>query len=295
MSSAVSFESDSPPATAPSASSVESVLESGLSQVVAGFEILDRTLEIAERTHVHLVGVDREGALVLVLLAPGDGETAPVRALEALDFVERSQEPLLRHLARTEPAAVRLDATRPARIVVVADLFSDRTRRRLNPLAGLGVEAYELRTLRSQGRQSTFLNTVVGPRVANRESVAATSAEPGSGRLAETLRRRLIGLDDRVEMVRSEGGFAYAVEGNPVAFLDLGGAAGPHGRVPEGPVRRLESPASLDDFVAEIVEAYVQRERLAEEPISPFGRGAGSDFHGASTFGATNGVGPGGW
>lgn len=263
--------------------SIEAVLESGLAQVVPGFELLDRTLEIADRTHVHLVGVDRAGALVLVALAPGDGETAPVRALESMEFVERNREPLLRHLRACSPEAARLDGALPTRYLVVADLFSERTRRRLSPLVSLGLEAYELKSLRSQGRQTTFLDRVVGRVRESTDSSAPVEIGPEHTRLAELLRRRLSGLDERVEGQRTHRGIAYRIESDTVAEVDLPAGSSASGRVPGGPSRLLENASAVDDFVAEIVDSYLRR-NIPEEQ--------GADF---AAGGSPNSSGPNGW
>ncbi len=264
--------------------SIEAVLEFGLAQVVPGFELLDRTLEIADRTHVHLVGVDRAGALVLVALAPGDGETAPVRALESMEFVERNREPLLRHLRACSSQAARLDGALATRYLVVADLFSERTRRRLSPLVSLGVEAYELKSLRSQGRQTTFLDRVVGPvRESTTSSMSPVEIGPEHTRLAELLRRRLSGLDERVEGQRTHRGIAYRIENEPVAEVDLPAGSPGSGRVPGGPSRLLDSASAVDDFVAEIVDSYLRR-NTPEDPGAEFAKG-----------GFQSGAGPNGW
>lgn len=295
MSTAVSLDTDPsgnqagfPSATNSGAASVESVLESGLAQVVPGFELLDRTLEIADRTHVHLVGIDRAGALVLVALAPGDGETAPVRALEAMEFVDRNREPLLRHLKACSPAAARLDGALQTRYLVVADLFSERTRRRLEPLQALGVEAYELKSLRSQGHKTAFLHSVLG----RGAKAPAPISELSSGhlRLTELLRRRLAGLDERVESERTHAGVVYRVESETVAELDLQAGRTPSGRTPGGPARPLDSASAVDDFVAEIVETYLRHRDSADSNADDL-----AGLFEPAVGGASNGAGLGNW
>ena len=254
------------PAT-PVASTVESELEAGLALAVPGFEVLDRTLEIGDRSHVHLVGADRQGRLVLVVLAPGDGESAPMRALEALEFASRTGVAMQRHLAHA-----RLDPTAAARVVLVADLFNERTLRRLRPLVALGVEAYELRTLRSQARQTSFLHPVLGGETAPMPERELDGLGSDHAHLAEELRSRLARLDERIEMVRGKQGVSFRVEGGIVAELDLVPGRMASGRVPGGMPRTLDGARSQEEFVGEVVDAYLRsRGSVGAPQMAPSG------------------------
>ena len=260
MSTATNNESETPVAA-----SVESVLESGLALVVPGFEILDRTLEIGDRSHVHLVGVDRQGRMVLVVLAPGDGESAPLRALEALEFASRTGDALQRHLTHA-----RLDPSATPRVVLVADLYNERTVRRLRPLAHLGVEAYELRVLRSQSRQTNFLHPVLAPDPTPPRGREYEGLSPDQSRLAEELRGRLARLDERVELATTPSGVAYRIEGRTVAELELTPGRATTGKVPGGMPRTLDGPRAQEEFVGEVVDAYLRSRGTAATAHVPF-------------------------
>lgn len=153
----------------PVESAAELALASSLAEAIPGFELLDRGLDLSERAHVHFLGLDRAGGLVLVLVVAGDGEGTPLKALDVLLFLRQQSAALLRHGAHP-----RLSSEAAPRLVLLGERFTARTLERLEPLVALGLEAFELRHLSSQSRQSSYLQRVVG------QAPAAPSAAPGN-------------------------------------------------------------------------------------------------------------------
>ncbi len=257
-------------ASAPNAGALgpggEAALEASLAQAIRGFELVDQALELGRGQHAHLLGVDAEGSLVLVLLVAGDAETAPLRALDALRYGTRHGEAIVRHLnhARLLPDA-------GLRVALVAEAFDETALERLRPLEGAGVEAYALRTIRSRGQESSYLEPVVGGGRASFSAVPkASSVEELLGSLgsrqrevAGEVRARLERLDERLALSAESGSMVWRREGEELAVLEFEGEhlsrGSAPGRSPGRSPRTLDSERELELFVDDVVAEYLRR------------------------------------
>lgn len=242
--------------------SAERALAASLAEAIPGFELLDTALDLSERTHVHFLGADPRGRLVLVLVVAGDGESTPLRALDALAFLSLQGAALRRHLG-----SPKLRAEAPARVVLLGERFSERTLERLEPLVALGVEAFELRHLASRARQSSFLLRVAGPA----QPAAAAAAAPdvrseqapltrAQSNLLSEVSERLERLDERIEQRAEPRGASFFLAGQRLAQLEALGEGPLRASVNGGGPRLLRDAHEVEQFLDEAVSEYLRRQ-----------------------------------
>lgn len=240
--------------------SAERALAASLAEAIPGFELLDTALDLSERTHVHFLGADPRGRLVLVLVVAGDGESTPLRALDALAFLSLQGAALRRHLA-----SPKLRAEAPARVVLLGERFSERTLERLEPLVALGVEAFELRHLASRARQSSFLLRVAGPAQPAAAPVpdARTEQAPltrAQSNLLSEVSERLERLDERIEQRAEPRGASFFLAGQRLAQLEALGEGPLRASVNGGGPRLLRDAHEVEQFLDEAVSEYLRRQ-----------------------------------
>jgi hypothetical protein len=238
----------------------ERALAASLAEAIPGFELLDTALDLSERTHVHFLGADPRGRLVLVLVVAGDGESTPLRALDALGFLTLQGAALRRHLA-----SPKLRAEAPARVVLLGERFSERTLERLEPLVALGVEAFELRHLASRARQSSFLLRVAGPAQPAAAPAADTRTEQApltrsQSNLLSEVSERLERLDERIEQRAEPRGASFFLAGQRLAQLEALGEGPLRASVNGGGPRLLRDAHEVEQFLDEAVSEYLRRQ-----------------------------------
>ncbi len=238
---------------------LEAPLLAGLAEVFPGFELLDSDLEFERLHRIHYVGLDGEGRLTLVIRVRGEGHTAVLRALDARDFARRHLAPLLKHLG-----ASRARADLEPRIALVAPEFDERLRRRLDGLVGAGVEAYELRRLRSHSGELVFLAPLGGFGAA--VQVAAPTLEewlttlaPERRQQVEELLTRLERLDEGLAVEQERHGLRWRIGERPLASLEVDSDGGVRLTVAGRPPRRWRTPRDLDLFLDDTVAEYLAR------------------------------------
>jgi hypothetical protein len=256
--------SDDPPAPADDSSWND--LERVLVDALPGFEPLAHDLELSSSERADCVGVDGNGRLTLVLDAGGEGEEPVLRALDALSFARRNGEAIARHLD-----CPRLRSELSARVVLVAEGFSRKLIERMVPLAGNGVDLYELRELRTRERVSAWL----APAQSLEGSGGATGATEESflggldaraRELAQTLLAKMRRLDPDVEVLPSRRSVAWRHAG-----AMLGRIESYEGRLyaavaPRHDSRALESASDLERFLEQLLGRFVE---LLGPAISP--------------------------
>ena len=94
-------------------------LERGLAESVPGLEVLDRELQLGEKSCADLAGIDASGRLVFVMLVDGDGDASALAVLDALAYARENGALLARHWK-----SARLRTELEAQVVLVADHFS---------------------------------------------------------------------------------------------------------------------------------------------------------------------------
>ena len=255
-------EAASAPGTGALGPGGEAALEASLAQAIRGFELVDQALELGRGQHAHLLGVDAEGSLVFVLLVAGDADSAPLRALDAVRYGTRHGAALARHLnhARLVPGGA-------LRVALVAESFDETAIERLRPLEHVGVEAYALRTIRSRGLESSYLEPVVGggrPRltaVPNSSSLEGLLDSLGSRQreIAAEVRARFERLDERLVLSAESRSLVWRREGEELAVLEFEGERTSRGHASGRALRTLDSERELELFVDDVVAEYLRR------------------------------------
>lgn len=243
--------------------SLEAPLLSGLAEVFPGFELYDSDLEFDRPHRIHYVGVDGAGRLTLVLRVRGEGHSAILRALDARDFARRHLAPLLKHLG-----ARRARPELEPRVALVATDYDERLRRRLEGLGSSGIEAFELRRLRSHSGELVFL-TPLSSGAAPSPS-AAPSLDDWLGSLplerreaVSELIQRLERLDENLELEHERHGLSWRLGDRVVASLELDPDGGARLVAPGRPPRRWRGARDTDHFLEDVVSDYLARREIA--------------------------------
>lgn len=243
--------------------SLEAPLLSGLAEVFPGFELYDSDLEFDRPHRIHYVGVDGAGRLTLVLRVRGEGHSAILRALDARDFARRHLAPLLKHLG-----ARRARPELEPRVALVAADFDDRLRRRLEGLQSSGIEAFELRRLRSHSGELVFLAPLASAAVPAPSAAPSLddwlSSLPAERResVAELI-QRLERLDENLELEHERHGLSWRLGDRVVASLELDPDGGARLVAPGRPPRRWRGVRDTDQFLEDVVSDYLARREIA--------------------------------
>ncbi len=127
-------------------------LSSGLDEIVPGIEILDKELVLEGGGRADLAGVDPSGRLYFVLLAGEDSDRAALEALDALAYLRRHVELLVRHFGER-----RVDPERAPRVLIVSPTADPRLSERLAALSDAGVTVLGLSTVKSAAGERSYL------------------------------------------------------------------------------------------------------------------------------------------
>lgn len=241
-----------------SASAAGADIEPCLPEVLPGFELLDRDLELEGEGLARFVGIDASGRLVLVLEAGGEGEEPILTALDALAWARRSLPGIARHL-RCE----RMRTDLAPRAVLIADSFSRRLTERLVPLAGRGIDLYELRTLKSRTGSTRWLvptpSSEAQPEDREPASVDAfLDALPSELReCARLVVAKMRRLDDELDCHATRSSVAWRFRGGTLTRLELADRSLFLAVAPRFEPRALASSAEVERGIEEVLTRYV--------------------------------------
>lgn len=164
---------------------LSSGIEAELCEHFAGFEVLDRSLELAAASglkeparssskepalRIDMVGVDHAGRLLLVLIADDADEPMLLAAIEALATARSGAASVLRHLRSS-----RVRSGARSLVVLLRDTFSPRSLRALSIFPEDELRLFEMRELRSERGARTYLAPVQAR--GSREPKIATPAD----------------------------------------------------------------------------------------------------------------------
>jgi hypothetical protein len=194
----------------------------------------------------------------LVLDAGGEGEEPVLRALDALSFARRNAEAIARHLD-----CPRLRSELTARVVLVAEGFSRKLIERMVPLAGNGVDLYELRELRTRERVSAWLAPAQSLEFASGSSGATEELFLGgldarARELAETLLAKVRRLDPDVEALLSRRSIAWRHGGALLGRIETHEGRLHAAVAPRHDARALDSAADLERYLEQLLGRFVE-------------------------------------
>ncbi|MCK6445555.1 MAG: hypothetical protein L6Q99_04120 [Planctomycetes bacterium] len=246
----------------------------GLGELYAGFEVVDRELDLGEGRRVDWVGVDSTGRLVLVLLVREDGVEPVIAALDALAFVQKNRGVLAGHLQNQ-----RLRPDVSPIVALVAESFSDRMLGRLSSLNAEAVRLFELRTVASARGAHVYLAPIEA-RPAREAVIAPRGAEVFLSRLdverralAELALKRIGRIDDLVGYTASEKTVTWRWQGELLCSLSSVDDQLDARIEPGGAGERLTSTADLEAFVDLALARYVDLLGAATPPGGGLGHG----------------------
>lgn len=235
---------------------VYEALETGLSEVIPGFAVLDRDLEIGDDRLANLVGVDQGGHLTLVLVVEGDQAEAVLEVLDALAFARQHAGLLRRHLDVRE-----LNPDRDPRVVAVAERFDEVVVGRLTPLVGRELSLFEIRTLRSARGDRAYLTRAAGEEGElevgmDSPELFIASLPTDSADVASTVIRRLERVDDEIHRAASRTQVLWRKDGELVARIGWSDGTLSGFVDPDPDPMRLRAATDVDPFVERVLERY---------------------------------------
>jgi len=233
-------------------------LSSALAEALPDLEPVDRQLELGEGLEAELVAVDAAGRLVLVLLVPGEGDAAPLAALDALAFARANRALLAAHLGA---ASLRPDLA--PRVVLVAEGFSPQLVARLEGLQPDSVRCFDRRVLASSRGRRVYLVPVSPARAGEPSPI---SSDPGiflaaldatRRPLGELLVRRIARIDEQLACTALARSASWRLGNELLGSLaqvedSLEGHAPPHAP------RRIESEADAEGFLEQVLGRYLE-------------------------------------
>lgn len=245
------------PTTSPGAPAW-AALESALVDALPGFELLGRDLELSNSERADIVGIDGHGRLTLVLDAGGEGEEPVLRALDALAFARRNVEALARHFEAT-----RVRNELAPRVLLVAEGFSRKLIERMVPLAGHGVDLFELRELRTRERATTWLaaaqpiESAAGAPAITEDAFVA-GLDPRLRETARALLGKVRRLDPEVEVVATRRSVAWRHDGQPLGRIENTDGRLYSAAAPRHELRVLESSGDGERFLEALLGRFVE-------------------------------------
>jgi hypothetical protein len=239
----------------------------GLGELYAGFEVVDRDLDLGEGRSVDWVGVDSTGRLILVLMVDSDGSEPVLAALDALAFVQKNRGVLAGHLQNQ-----RLRPEVSPVVALVAESFSDRMLGRLSGLDSDAVRLFELRTVASARGEHVYLApieavparaAVIAPRGSD---VFLRGLDEARRALAELALKRVGRIDDLVTHSASEKTITWRWKGELLCSLSSVDDHLDARLEPDGRTVRFTSTADIEAFVDLALQRYVELLGAASGP-----------------------------
>ncbi len=225
-------------------------LGQALAEIVRGFEVVEREIELAHAgvtLRAELAGVDALGRLWIVVGSDGDGERALLDALEWRAFArERATQLADEWSPGSDVAEV---------CVAIVALSNDATLARRARAAD--IELFELERWSSASgarlRLATRADSVHAP-AANTDSFLAQLADDERA-LAQSALLRLPRIDEELELVIGRERLAWLREGRELA--SLGARAGRlSGRVGPGqPEEHVDGSAGFERWIERVLQA----------------------------------------
>jgi len=241
-----------------------------LARVVAdgglGLRVVDRGLVVslaeADELRADVVALEPTGRLVLVSAVADGGPDTVLAAITMLSSARRALGAIDHHLREH---ALRTDLS--PRIVLVAHAFDRGSVDRLRALDRDLLELYELRRVRSEQHESTYLAPVLGeerrpfetqPSRAEVEDAFVDALPDALGGLARTLLGRIARVDDELVVRGGERGVVWSFHGSDLARLERAGDALRVAAPPSGPPHEVEDEAQLDAAVDAVLERHAR-------------------------------------
>lgn len=233
-------------------------LSRALAEALPELDPIDRELELGEGHQAELVAADPGGRLVLVLLVPGEGDEAPLAALDALAFGRANGALLAAHLG-----AASLRPELAPRVVLVAEGFAPTVLARLEGLQIDSVRCFERRVLASARGKRVYLVPISAPRTGG---PAPISADPGvflaaldsaSRPLGELVSRRIGRIDEQLACTALARSASWRLGEDVLASLaQVEGAL--EGQAPPHAPQRIESAADAEQFLEQVLGRYLE-------------------------------------
>ncbi|HVS19001.1 MAG TPA: hypothetical protein VMT18_10410 [Planctomycetota bacterium] len=195
-------------------------LASALRDCLPELEWIDRDLELEDGRRVDVVGVDGGGRATALVLVGDDEEAALLVALDAHAWFARHRSLLDGHFGHP-----RLDPSRTPRVLLIAEVYSDRMLARLAGLDPAVVQAFELRHVTSQRNARAYLVPARPAPLADapddptgaRALLRGLGPEPAD--LAERMLRRLERADDELDLAADGAGVRCTLDGEALCGL----------------------------------------------------------------------------
>lgn len=248
-------------------------LLAALAESLPELEWIDRNLDLGGGRRVDLVGVDDSGRATALVLVGEDEVEALLAALDAHAWFAEHRSLLDKHFGHP-----RLDPERAARVLLVAERYSDVLLARLSGLDRAVVQAFELRRVESQRGVRSYL-------VPARPASSAPSTDdptgarallrgltPDAATLAERLLRRLGRADDELVLAADGAGVRCTLGGAALCGLQArrGQLLGWVGDAAPQPVAQAgDAEAWIEDVLREL-------RHLLPAPPGPAQRTAGA-------------------
>jgi hypothetical protein len=256
-------------------------LEAGLREHVPGFEVVDRDLDLDRAPGIglpqvagspvavrraDLLGLDRRGRLVLVLLVDGADDETVLSALDAVAFAQQT-----RAIAAQHWRARGASAHEEPLVVLIARSFDPRRVAALSTLRANAVRLFELRSLRASGRSAVYLL----PRDLEGSTTARTPRTPAelgavlddaTRALFTDVVRRVGRIDDDLMCELRHDAVHWNFRGRDLCALQVSRErlAGSVGDPPDDFV--LEEPRHVEAFLDRVMRAYLSTLDGAGEP-----------------------------
>jgi hypothetical protein len=237
-----------------------------LRESLPDLELVDRDLELGGGRRVDLVGVESSGRPVALLFLESDEDAAVLAALDARAWFHVHRDLLAEHFGHP-----RIDPDLTARVVLIAEQYSERMLGRLAGLDPEVVHCYELRRVASQRNERSYLVSArlpsSSPATADPTGTRALlhALSPEGANLAEGLVRRLERMDDELSLIADGGGVRCVLDGQTLCGLKASRGA-LLGWVGDSAAQPLASADDSETFVEEVLRHL--RHRLPRSPAA---------------------------
>ena len=239
-------------------------LEHELAGVIPGFEVVDRGVDVRESLRIDWVGLDADGAWVLVLWTDGSGSTVVLDVLDALAYVRSHADVLSRHWRLPPGSGVPGDAGDSSqaqldlRAVCLAERFDVVALERLTETAGAALQLFEVRTVHSEMGHGSYLvparHPVLGTFPGSTRVSFTESLSDELGALARLFVSRMARVDERLECVESATRAEWRLDGEVLADLRAVGAGLEAGLAGYATAMFVHSENDIDEFIDHVFD-----------------------------------------